>query len=143
MRSPAPEPITYVDSKNAKSFEFRPGSRWKILFEDPQTGQRANLVEWNPGYRMSKIDHHEADEIVFVLSGTFVQEGRASGPGAYIHHRAGSSHQASTPDGCTFLEIVTGHEARSGEPTPEQLLRFQSLLTCMPGPSGTLATAET
>lgn len=86
------------------------------------------LVEWEPGYRMGGIDHHEADEIVFVLSGTFVQDGKASGPGTYIHHRAGSSHQASTPDGCTFFEIVTG--VRSGEATPEQLAQFQSLLTC-------------
>jgi len=39
------ELITYVDSKNAVSFVFAPGSRWKILFEDPQTGQRAMLVE--------------------------------------------------------------------------------------------------
>jgi len=124
------ELITYVDSKNADSFEFAPCSRWKILFEDPQTGQRAMLVEWEPGYRMGGVDHHEADEIVFVLSGTFVQDARASGPGTYIHHRAGSSHQASTPDGCTFFEVVTGHGERSGEPTPEQLAQFRSLLTC-------------
>src|SRR5215471_8556432 len=124
------EPITYVDSKNAASFDFAPGSRWKILFEDPQTGQRAMLVEWEPGYRMGGVDHHEADEIVFVLSGTFVQDGKASGPGTYIHHRAGSSHQASTPDGCTFFEIVTGHGVRSGVPSPEQLARFRNLLTC-------------
>ena len=126
------EPIKYVDSKNVSSFEFAPGSRWKILFEDPQTGQRAILVEWEPGYRMRGIDHHEADEIVFVLSGTFVQDGKANGPGTYIHHRAGSSHQASTPDGCTFFEVVTGHGVRSGEPTLEQLARFQNLLTCDP-----------
>jgi quercetin dioxygenase-like cupin family protein len=124
------ESITYVDSKNVSSFDFAPGSRWKILFEDPQTGQRAMLVEWDPGYRMGGVDHHEADEIVFVLSGTFVQDGKASGPGTYIHHRAGSSHQASTPDGCSFFEIVTGHGVRNGEPTPEQLAQFQSLLTC-------------
>src|SRR3954466_15291493 len=76
--------ITYVDSKNVNSFDFAPGSRWKILFEDPQTGQRAMLVEWAPGYRMGGVDPHEADEIVFVLSGTFVQNGKASGPGTYI-----------------------------------------------------------
>jgi hypothetical protein len=88
------------------------------------------LVEWQPGYQMGGVDYHEADEIVFVMSGTFVQDGKTSGPGTYIHHRAGSSHQASTPDGCTFFEIVTGHGVQSGEPSPEQLARFQSLLTC-------------
>ena len=70
---------------------------------------------------MERVDHHESDEIVFVLSGTFVQNNRASGSGTYIHHRAGSSHQAYTPDGCTFLEgyhratgtIGTGYEGAS------------------------------
>jgi hypothetical protein len=93
------------------------------------------LVEWEPGYRMGGVDHHDADEIVYVLSGTFVQDGKASGPGTYIHHRAGSSHQASTPDGCTFFEVITGHGERSGAPTAEQLARFQNLLTCRPGTS--------
>src|ERR1700730_13543754 len=85
-----------------------------VLFEDAQTGQRAILVKWEPGYQMGQVDHHESDEIVFVLPGTFVQNDRASGPGTYIHHRAGSSHQAYTPDGCTFLEVVIGQRARSG-----------------------------
>lgn len=127
-----PAPITYVDSNQIEAFAFRPGSLWKILFEDPQTGQRAILVEWDAGYAMSKVDYHESDEIVFVLSGTFVQEGRTSGPGTYIHHRAGSSHQASTTNGCTFLEIVSGHGPRSGKPTKAQIASFQNLLTCRP-----------
>src|SRR5262245_16691015 len=78
MSQQTTEVITYVDSMNASSFDFAPGSRWKILFEDPQTGQRAMLVEWEPGYQMGGVDYHEADEIVFVLSGTFVQEGTRS-----------------------------------------------------------------
>jgi anti-sigma factor ChrR (cupin superfamily) len=80
---------------------------------------------------MGQVDHHESDEIVFVLSGTFVQNNRASGPGTYIHHRAGSSHQAYTPDGCTFLEVVTGQRARSGRATREQVTRFRKLATCV------------
>jgi hypothetical protein len=123
-------PITYADSNRIQAFEFRPGSKWKILFEDPQTGQRAILVEWEAGYAMSRVDHHECDEIVFVLSGTFVQEGRASGPGTYIHHCAGSSHLASTPDGCKFLEVVSGHGPRKGEVTSAQIELFRKLVTC-------------
>ena len=81
-----------------------------------------------------QVDHHESDEIVFVLAGTFVQNNRASGPGTYIHHRAGSrTHQAHTPDGCTFLEIVTGQRARSGRATQGQVIRFRRLATCVQG----------
>jgi quercetin dioxygenase-like cupin family protein len=124
--------ISYVDSNSIEWFQFRPGSRWKTLFKDPKTGQRAILVQWEPGYRMGQVDHHDRDEIVYVLSGTFVQNGRSSPPGTYIHHRAGSSHQASTPDGCTFLEIVTGQRARRGRPTARQLASFRNLAGCTP-----------
>jgi quercetin dioxygenase-like cupin family protein len=124
--------ISYVDSSSVEWFQFRPGSRWKTLFEDPKTGQRAILVQWDAGYRMGEVDHHDRDEIVYVLSGTFVQNGRSSSPGTYIHHRAGSYHQASTPDGCTFLEIVTGHRARHGRPTAKQLAWFRNLPGCTP-----------
>jgi ChrR Cupin-like domain len=124
--------ISYVDSSSVEWFQFRPGSRWKTLFEDPKTGQRAILVQWDAGYRMGEVDHHDRDEIVYVLSGTFVQNGRSSSPGTYIHHRAGSHHQASTPDGCTFLEIVTGQRARHGRPTAKQLAWFRNLPGCTP-----------
>jgi anti-sigma factor ChrR (cupin superfamily) len=123
--------ITYVDSSKVKPFQFRPGSEWSVLFEDAQTGQRAILVKWEPGYQMGQVDHHESDEVVFVLSGTFVQNKRASGPGTYIHHRAGSSHQAHTPDGCTFLEVVTGQRARSGRATKGQVARLRRFATCV------------
>lgn len=122
--------IVYVNSHSVEWFQFRPGSRWKILFEDPQTAQRAVLVEWEPGYEMAVVDRHERDEVVFVLSGTFVQDGRASGPGTYIHHVAGSEHRASTPDGCVFLEMVTGHPEREGCATESQLEWFRSLVSC-------------
>jgi hypothetical protein len=56
--------ITYVDSSEVKPFQFRPGSEWSVLFEDAQTGQRAILVKWEPGYQMEQVDHHESDEIV-------------------------------------------------------------------------------
>jgi hypothetical protein len=54
--------ITYVDSGEAEWREFRPGSRRKVLHEDPQTGQLTMLVQWDTGYRMGAIEHHELDE---------------------------------------------------------------------------------
>jgi hypothetical protein len=103
-----PELITYVDSSRADWQEFRPGSRRKILYENLGTGQLTMLVQWDPGYRMGIVEHHEYDEHLYILAGTFVDEQRASGPGTYILNRAGSEHQAYTPDGCTFLEVVPG-----------------------------------
>jgi mannose-6-phosphate isomerase-like protein (cupin superfamily) len=103
-----PELITYADSGRADWQKFQPGSRRKILHEDLATGQLTMLVQWDPGYRMGVVEHHEYDEHLYILAGTFVDEQRASGPGTYILNRAGSEHQAYTPDGCTFLEVMPG-----------------------------------
>jgi mannose-6-phosphate isomerase-like protein (cupin superfamily) len=100
--------ITYVDSNNAEWHDFRPGSRRKVLHENPKTGQLTMVVQWDAGYRMGTVEHHEYDEHLYIIAGTFVDERRASGPGTYILNRAGSEHQAYTPDGCTFLEVVAG-----------------------------------
>ena len=106
--APNLELITYVDSDQADWQEFRPGSRRKVLHENSETGQLTMLVQWDPGYRMGVVEHHEYDEHLYILAGTFVDEQRSSGPGTYILNRAGSEHQAYTPDGCIFLEVVPG-----------------------------------
>jgi|SRR5579862_6940936 len=100
--------FVYADSNGATWQEFRPGSRRKVLYEDAASGQLTMLVQWDAGYRMGVAEHHEYDEHLYILVGTFVDEQRVSGPGTYILCRAGSEHQASTPDGCTFLEVVPG-----------------------------------
>ncbi len=100
--------ITYADSNAVEWREFRPGSRRKVLHEDGQRGQLTMLVQWDAGYRMVEVEHHQYDEHLYILEGTFVDHNRASGPGSYIYNRAGSEHQACTPDGCTFIEMVSG-----------------------------------
>jgi hypothetical protein len=57
-----PELITYVDSAEAAWQDFRPGSRRKVLYENAATGQVTMLVQWDPGYRMGVVEHHEYDE---------------------------------------------------------------------------------
>jgi ChrR Cupin-like domain len=103
-----PDLIVYIDSNTRDWQQFRPGSRRKVLCEDAATGQLTMLVQWDAGYRMGTIERHEYDEHLYILAGTFVDEHRACGPGTYILNRAGSQHQAYTPDGCTFLEVVPG-----------------------------------
>ncbi len=100
--------ITYVDTKALAWEEVAPGARRKTLFEDPATGQRTRLVQWDPGYRLSYVDQHPHGEYLYILEGTFVDQNQASGPGTYIHNRPGSEHQPHTPDGCTFLAFVPG-----------------------------------
>lgn len=100
--------ISYADSKAIEWQEFRAGSRRKILCEDKRSGQLTMLVQWDPGYRMAEVEHHQFDEHLYILEGTFVDHNRQSGPGTYIYNRAGSEHQCYTVDGCTFIEIVPG-----------------------------------
>jgi hypothetical protein len=66
--------ITYVDSSKAEWPDFRPGSRRKVLYEDPKTGQLTMLVQWDAGYRMGALEHHEYDEHLHIIAGTFVDE---------------------------------------------------------------------
>jgi anti-sigma factor ChrR (cupin superfamily) len=103
--------ITYGDSSALYWTEFRRGSRRKVLAEDSKSGRVVMLVQWDAGYRMAEVEHHQHDEHLYILEGTFVDQNRASGPGTYIYNRAGSEHQVSTPDGCTFLEIVCGRSS--------------------------------
>ena len=103
--------ITYVDSNAVDWTESAPGSRRKTLFNDPETGQRTALVQWDPGYHVAKVDHHQYGEYLYILEGTFVDHNQASGPGTYIHNRPGSEHQPHTPDGCTFLVFIPGKRA--------------------------------
>jgi mannose-6-phosphate isomerase-like protein (cupin superfamily) len=101
------ELITYADSSALGWTEFRPGSRRKILAEDPKSGRLVMLVQWDAGYRM-EAELHQLDEHLYILEGTYIDQNRASGPGTYICNPVGSEHRAYTLDGCTFLEIVPG-----------------------------------
>ena len=99
--------MTYVDTTTADWTEVEPGYRRLVLVNDRDAGTRIVLVQYDAGYQLSVLDEHEHDEYLYVVSGTFVDQHQASGPGTFIHNRPGSSHQPSTPDGCTFLAVVT------------------------------------
>jgi hypothetical protein len=106
------------------------------------TGKLTMLVQWDAGYRMSVLERHSYDEHLYILSGTFVDERRACGPGTYILCRARSEHQCSTPDGCTFSRPVCGTEfgalplANGAAARAEQRARSQGCAMQAPGAAG-------
>ena len=62
------------------------------------------LVWWDAGYRMSVLELHPYDEHLYIMSGTFVDERRACGPGTCILRRAGSSTIARRLTGARSLK---------------------------------------
>jgi anti-sigma factor ChrR (cupin superfamily) len=98
--------MTYVDTTTAPWTEVEPGYRRMTLVNDRESGTRIVLLQYDAGYQLSHLDEHHHDEYLYVLSGTFVDQNQASTPGTFIHNRPGSSHQPSSPDGCTFLAVV-------------------------------------
>ncbi len=103
--------ITYVDSDVLDWEEVQPGVRQKLLFHNPDTGQKTSLVQFAAGYQAEPAPPHRWGEYIYVLAGTFVDHNQASGPGTYIHNRPGSVHQPASPDGCTLLVFVPGNRA--------------------------------
>lgn len=99
--------MTYIDTDAADWEAIEPGARSRKLHTDRQNGQRIVMVEWDPGYSLSYRDEHEHDEFLYIISGTFVDQNRSSGPGTYIHNEPGSWHQPHSPDGCTFLAFIS------------------------------------
>jgi len=99
--------IRYIDADATEWKDNEPGSRRRTLHFDPVTKRRILLVQWDPGYTISYLDTHDHDEFLYILSGTFVDQNRACGPGTFVHNEPGSSHQPTTPDGCTYLAIIS------------------------------------
>lgn len=110
--------MTYIEAAEAEWTEVEPGYRVKILVRRPEERTRVVLVQYDAGYQLSRVDHHAHDEYLYVLSGTFVDQNQSSGPGTFIHNRPGSSHQPSSPDGCTFLAVTVRSEAPDPERPP-------------------------
>lgn len=101
------ELMTYVDTDATDWEPIEPGARYRTLHADKETGQRILMVQWDPGYTLSFRDEHRHDEFLYIVEGTFVDQHRSSGAGTFIHNEPGSWHQPTTPDGCTFLAVIS------------------------------------
>ena len=63
----------------ARAFDMAPGSRWPV------------------------VDHHGADESIYVVHGELIEGEDRYPAGTYLLYRAGTSHQPSTETGVQIL----------------------------------------
>ena len=84
--------MTYNDPNSLDWQQQTPKSRVKIL--KPDSGLYIALVQWDAGFQLPNRDHHDREELVYVVNGTFVDQHRASGPGTFIRCEAGTSLHA-------------------------------------------------
>jgi anti-sigma factor ChrR (cupin superfamily) len=95
---------TYIDvSKIDWEATPFPGIWTKKLYEDP-SGRMTVLTRMEPGAKLP--DHrHVGLEQSFVLEGSLVDSDGACTAGNYVWRRAGSVHNAWSPDGCIALGV--------------------------------------
>ena len=79
-----------------------PGVRWKKLEFDPASGHSAVLLHFRPGAIYGAHRHPEGEQYL-VLAGS-IRDGDATwGPGSYVHHPPGSTHQPRSDEGCLLF----------------------------------------
>lgn len=76
----------------------------RVLKEDARTGGMTVLTRMEPGAAIPAHLHTHAHETVFVVSGDFVEDGKAYGPGSFFAGEAGTPHGPHrTLSGCVVL----------------------------------------
>ena len=74
----------------------------KKLFRHKESGNSSLLIKLEPGATYN-AHRHTGEEHYFVLEGTLMDGDRTVRPGGYVHHRPGSAHCPSSPDGCVVF----------------------------------------
>jgi anti-sigma factor ChrR (cupin superfamily) len=82
-----------------------PGIRMKMLSVNRETGYWCVKAELAPGARYPHHEHRGAEDL-YILSGDLHTEGRALGPGDFLHAEPGTDHgELHSPGGCVALLI--------------------------------------
>lgn len=98
------ERSTYLDvSKIDWEATKYPGVSTKTLYRDA-AGRQTTLTRMAPGARLPK-HRHVGIEQSFVLEGTLVDGDGPCTAGNFVWRRAGSVHEAWSPDGCVVLGV--------------------------------------
>jgi hypothetical protein len=66
---------------------------------------RAWIVEMAPGSEWPAVDHHDGPELVYILEGDVIEDGRSFGPGTYFLFNARSSHRPRTASGVKMFGV--------------------------------------
>jgi len=81
----------------------------QLLSGDGPSGGMYLLTTMAPGGAIPAHQHTEANEFVYVVSGEFVEAGKAYGPGSVFFGLAGTPHGPhTTTNGCVVLTHYSG-----------------------------------
>ena len=96
---------TYVDVDGATWEPTRfPGVTQKVLFKEADGSAFTVLMKFEPGARLPKHAHTEIEQ-TFVLQGSLLDEEGECTAGNFVWRRAGSVHDAWSPQGGIMLGI--------------------------------------
>lgn len=79
----------------------RPGVAVRSLYSQAGFVDSMRLERWSPGAALGRIAYASGAEL-FVLDGTFVDEGGRFGAGGWLRLPPGSAHAPATADGCVL-----------------------------------------
>jgi quercetin dioxygenase-like cupin family protein len=95
-----------------------PGASLQVVQTEAKGGM-TGLAHFAPGTLVPEHWHTHADEMLYVISGDFVVEGIAYGPGTFFFVTAGTKHGPhSSVEGCTMLTCFSAAlDFQTGDPT--------------------------
>ncbi len=101
-------PMSEIISVNDPEWrEHRPGIRFKILWEHPETHRRAQLTRFEPDAQLP-LHRHVGDELIFVIEGAVSDESGTVTAGNVSYRPDGCVHSVRTKQGATLLAVLTG-----------------------------------
>ena len=84
-----------------------PTIRAKVLWSDPSTKRRAQLIRFEAGATLP-MHRHVGDELLYVIEGSIADEHGTTSTGNVGYRPNGCVHSVSSKNGATVLAIVTG-----------------------------------
>lgn len=81
-----------------------PGVEFKTLMLDREQGLMTVLLRMAPGARLPDHEHVMVEQ-TYVLEGRLVDHDGECGPGEFVYRRAGSRHEAWTPQGGLMVAV--------------------------------------
>lgn len=84
-----------------------PTAKAKVLWTDPATKRRAQLIRFEPG-AMLPMHRHVGDELLYVIEGAIADEHGTTTSGNVGYRPNGCVHSVSSKNGATVLAILSG-----------------------------------